>query len=111
APRPTGSTLPAAPSTRRSTTTTTVARTTTTTIPPVTQPKDQVMPSPGSGIYQGRRGSSVFIYEARMKALHFDPGPVDGVFDQDTRYAVTTVQKYFGDRKSTRLNSSHRTIS
>ena len=53
------------------------------------------MPSPGSGIYQGRRGSSVFIYEARMKALHFDPGPVDGVFDQDTRYAVTTVQKYF----------------
>ena len=23
-------------------------------------------------------------------------GPVDGVFDQDTQYAVTTVQKYFG---------------
>ena len=31
-----------------------------------------------------------------MKALHFDPGHVDGVFDQDTQYAVTTVQKYFG---------------
>ncbi|MDP9333649.1 MAG: L,D-transpeptidase family protein [Actinomycetota bacterium] len=96
APRPAGSTLPAAPSTKRSTTTTTVARTTTTTIPPVTQPKDQVLPSPGSGLRQGNRGSSVFIYEARLKALHFDPGPVDDVFDQDTRYAVSTVQKYFG---------------
>jgi peptidoglycan hydrolase-like protein with peptidoglycan-binding domain len=106
APRPTGSTVTAAPSTRRSTTTTTVARTTTTTIPPVTQPKDQVMPSPGSGIYQGNRGSSIFIYEARMKALHFDPGPVDGVFDQDTRYAVTTVQKYFGLPRTGVINTA-----
>ena len=31
-----------------------------------------------------------------MKDLHFDPGPVDGVFDQDTQYAVIAVQKYFG---------------
>ncbi len=38
----------------------------------------------------------MFIYEARMKALHFDPGHVDDYFDQDTQYAVTTVQKYFG---------------
>jgi hypothetical protein len=105
APRPTGSTVPAAPSTRRSTTTTTVAPTTTTTIPPVTQPKDQVMPSPGSGIRQGDRGPSVFIYEARMKALHFDPGPVDDVFDQDTRYAVTTVQKYFGLARTGVINA------
>ncbi len=106
APRPTGSTLPAAPSTRRSTTTTTVAPTTTTTIPPVTQPKDQVLPSPGSGLFQGNRGSSVFIYEARMKALHFDPGPVDDVFDQDTRYAVTTVQKYFGLQRTGVINAA-----
>jgi hypothetical protein len=93
---PSGSTLPPAPSTTHSTTTTTVAPTTTTTIPPVAQPKDQVLPSPGSGLRQGNRGSSVFIYEARLQALHFDPGRVDDVFDQDTRYAVTTVQKYFG---------------
>ena len=31
-----------------------------------------------------------------MKELHFDPGTVNDVFDQNTRYAVTTVQKYFG---------------
>jgi peptidoglycan hydrolase-like protein with peptidoglycan-binding domain len=30
-----------------------------------------------------------------MKALHFDPGTVDGYFDQNTQYAVITVQKYF----------------
>jgi peptidoglycan hydrolase-like protein with peptidoglycan-binding domain len=91
------STLPLASSTTRATTTTTtVPRTTTTTIPPVKQPKDQVMPSPGNGIRQWSRGPNVFIYEARMKELHFDPGKVDDVFDQDTRYAVTTVQKYFG---------------
>ena len=81
-------TLTAAPKTTRATTTTT--------IPPVKQPKDQVLPDPGSGLSQGSRGSSVFIYEARMKELHFDPGHVDDYFDQDTEYAVMTVQKYFG---------------
>jgi peptidoglycan hydrolase-like protein with peptidoglycan-binding domain len=84
-----------APSTTHATTTT-VAPTTTTTIPAVAQPKDQVLPDPGSGIGMGSRGPAVFMYEARMKQLHFDPGVVDDVFDQDTRYAVTTVQKYFG---------------
>ncbi|HUI50103.1 MAG TPA: L,D-transpeptidase family protein [Acidimicrobiia bacterium] len=86
-----------APSTvTRKSTTTTVPPTTTTTIPPVIQPKDEALPDPGSGIGYGSRGPDVLIYEARMKQLHFDPGPVDGVFDQDTQYAVTTVQKYFG---------------
>jgi hypothetical protein len=85
-----------APSTTRPTTTTTAPPTTTTTIPPVVQPKDQVLPDPGNGIRIGNRGPSVFIYEARMKQLHFDPGHVDDVFDQDTQYAVSTVQKYFG---------------
>jgi hypothetical protein len=103
---PTGSTLPPAPSATRSTTTTIVAPTTTTTIPPVRQPKDQVLPSPGSGLRQGNRGSSVFIYEARMKQLHFDPGTVDDVFDQDTRYAVTTVQKYFGLPRTGVINTA-----
>ena len=60
------------------------------------QPKDEVLPDPGNGIGYGSRGPAVFIYEARMKELHFDPGHVDDVFDQDTQYAVTTVQKYFG---------------
>jgi len=97
AARTPGPTAAPAPSTTRAPApSTTVARTTTTTIPAIAQPKDQVLPAPGNGIREGARGSAVFIYEARMKALHFDPGPVDGVFDQDTEYAVTTVQKYFG---------------
>ena len=89
-------TTPATPSPTRATTTTTAPRTTTTTIPPVTQPKDQALPDPGGGIGIGTRGPAVFIYEARMKELHFDPGHIDNVFDQDTAYAVSTVQKYFG---------------
>jgi hypothetical protein len=90
-------TLPAAPkTTRATTTTTTVPKTTTTTIPAIKQPKDQILPDPGGGLSEGSRGPSVFIYEARMKELHFDPGHVDDYFDQDTRYAVETVQKYFG---------------
>jgi hypothetical protein len=82
--------------TRATTTTTAKATTTTTTIPPVAQPKDVVLPDPGGGISEGSRGPSVFVYEARMKELHFDPGKVDDYFDQDTWYAVVTVQKYFG---------------
>lgn len=82
--------------TRPTTTTTAKPTTTTTTIPPVTQPKNAVLPDPGNGIREGDRGPDVFVYEARMKELHFDPGTVDDHFDQDTWYAVVTVQKYFG---------------
>ena len=53
------------------------------------------MPSPQGGLRVGARGPLVLLYEARMKALHFDPGPVDGYFDQKTQYAVVAVQKYF----------------
>jgi peptidoglycan hydrolase-like protein with peptidoglycan-binding domain len=101
---PPGST--AAPSTARATTTTTVPRTTTSTLPHVDQPKDQVLPAPGNGIGMGARGATVLAYEARMKALHFDPGPVDGYFDQDTQYAVTTVQKYFNLPRTGVINTA-----
>jgi hypothetical protein len=96
----------AAPTTARPTTTTTVARTTTSTLPHVNQPKDQVLPSPGNGISQGAQGPAVLAYEARMKALHFDPGPVDGTFDQATWYAVSTVQKYFGLPRTGVINTA-----
>jgi peptidoglycan hydrolase-like protein with peptidoglycan-binding domain len=76
------------PTTRRATTTTT-------TIPPVKNPADVTMPSPGGGLRIGSRGPLVYLYEARMKALHFDPGPVDDYFDEKTQYAVIAVQKYF----------------
>lgn len=92
----TATTVRATPSTKRSTTTTTVPKPTTTTLPKLIEPKDQLLPDPGNGIREGTRSAAVFIYEARMKELHFDPGHVDDYFDQDTQYAVTTVQKYFG---------------
>jgi len=85
----------AAPTTLEPTTTTLAPTTTTSTIPPIKQPKDVKMPPPG-GLGWGDRGPLVMAYEQRMKALHFDPGPVDGVFDQDTQYAVVAVEKYAG---------------
>ncbi len=79
--------------------TTTIATTTTSTLPPVTQPKVVTMPSPG-GLRIGSRGGIVQIYEQRMKDLHFDPGPVDGVFDEDTYQAVIAVQKYYNQPRT-----------
>jgi peptidoglycan hydrolase-like protein with peptidoglycan-binding domain len=99
-------TVPLVSSTRRSTTTTTIPKTTTTTLPTVHQPKDQVLPDPGNGIGYGDRGPAVFIYEARMQELHFDPGKVDDYFDQDTEYAVSTVQKYFGLPRTGEINTA-----
>jgi peptidoglycan hydrolase-like protein with peptidoglycan-binding domain len=97
ASRASDTTLAPAPSTTRSTTSTTRAPTTTTsTIPAVVEPKDQALPDPGNGISVGDHGPAVLMYQARLKALHFDPGTIDGYFGQDMRYAVTTVQKYFG---------------
>jgi peptidoglycan hydrolase-like protein with peptidoglycan-binding domain len=50
----------------------------------------------GQILHVGSTGPIVLAYEARLKQLHFDPGPVDGVYDQDTAYAVETVEKLFG---------------
>jgi peptidoglycan hydrolase-like protein with peptidoglycan-binding domain len=92
-----------APTTKK--TTTTIATTTTSTIPPVTQPSKVAMPAPG-GLRTGSRGGIVQIYEQRMKDLHFDPGPVDGVFDADTYQAVITVQKYFNQPRTGVIDSA-----
>jgi hypothetical protein len=96
------------PTHKRVATTTTAkpATTTTTTIPPVVQPKDAVLPDPGGGIAEGSRGPAVLAYEARMKELHFDPGTVDDYFDQNTWYAVVTVQKYFSLPRTGVINSA-----
>jgi peptidoglycan hydrolase-like protein with peptidoglycan-binding domain len=90
-----------APVTDAPTTTTTRPKptTTTTTIPAVKQPTDMKMPDPGRLGY-GSQGPIVGMYEQRMKDLHFDPGPVDGVFDQRTQYAVVAVQKYVGQERT-----------
>jgi peptidoglycan hydrolase-like protein with peptidoglycan-binding domain len=92
--------------TEATTSTTRQATTTTTTIPPVKNPADATMPSPQGGLRVGSSGPSVFIYEARMKQLHFDPGTVDTYFDQKTQYAVIAVQKYFGQARTGVIDSA-----
>ncbi|MDQ1478334.1 MAG: hypothetical protein QOE62_3563 [Actinomycetota bacterium] len=77
--------------------TTTTMATTTTTIPPVRQPKSVTLPPlPQNGIGWGSSGPVTLAYEQRLKALHFDPGPVDGSYSQDTNYAVVAVEKLYG---------------
>jgi peptidoglycan hydrolase-like protein with peptidoglycan-binding domain len=92
-------TSPASSSTTstESSTTTTIAPTTTTTIAPLVQPADVALPALVFGpLRQGQRNDAILTYEQRLKDLHFDPGPVDGLFDQKTRYAVETVDKQVG---------------
>jgi hypothetical protein len=98
----------------KATTTTHKPTTTTTTIPPVKQPKDVKMPAlNGNTLRRGQSSELIKAYEQRMKDLRLDPGEVDGTFDQNTWYAVSTVQKYFGhDRtgvidEAVRLRLSH----
>jgi hypothetical protein len=87
------------PSTTTSTTiatTTTKTTTTTTTIPPVRQPAATLLPPlPEDGIGWGSSGPVALAYEQRLKALHFDPGPVDGEYTQLTNHAVVAVEKLY----------------
>jgi peptidoglycan hydrolase-like protein with peptidoglycan-binding domain len=78
-------------------TTTTKPTTTTSTIPPVRQPAVVKLPDvPPNGLSWGDSGPVVQAYQQRLKNLHFDPGATDGVFGQDTEYAVVAVEKLYG---------------
>ncbi len=80
-------------------TTTTAPAPTTTTIPPTTiiqPPWANLPPPPGGSVGIGSTGPEVQAYEQRMADIHFDPGPVDGVYDQKTAYAAQTLQKLGG---------------
>ncbi|MDQ1509812.1 MAG: hypothetical protein QOG50_1656, partial [Actinomycetota bacterium] len=80
--------------------TTTTMPTTTTTIPPIRQPAAATLPPlPPDGIGWGSSGPVTLAYEQRLKALHFDPGPVDGSYSQDTNYAVVAVEKLYGQTR------------
>ena len=86
-----------------STTTTTRAPTTTTTIPKQPQPTPMAMPDPGGSMGIGRTGPVVLAYEQRLASLHIDTGPVDGVYDSKTAFAVTTVEKVYGIQRDGRI--------
>jgi len=84
------------PTTSTTVVTTTTRATTTSTIPAVRQPPAVTLPAlPPHGIGWGSSGPVTLAYEQRLKALHFDPGPVDGVFSQDTEYALVAVEKLY----------------
>jgi lipoprotein-anchoring transpeptidase ErfK/SrfK len=78
---------------RRTTTSSTVAPTTTTTSGPATT-RATAAPLPGLGI--GARGQAVTALEAKLAAMKYDPGTVDGYFDSTTAFAVMAFQKVTG---------------
>jgi len=79
-------------STALSSTTTEPSTTTSTTMPPTT--KVTTPPPPGLGA--GGRGPAVLALQQRLDALHYWIGTPDGVFAQDTVYAVQAFQKVTG---------------
>jgi peptidoglycan hydrolase-like protein with peptidoglycan-binding domain len=97
---------------RHSTTTapaTTVAPPTTTVVPRMPDPAFALLPEvPDAGIGPGASGDVVLMFEQRMKDVQLDPGPVDGVFDEQTRYAVETVEKIAGLPRVGRIGPAER---
>jgi peptidoglycan hydrolase-like protein with peptidoglycan-binding domain len=74
-------------------------------VPKLRQPQPYPMPSPGEGLTWGSQGPLVALYQSRMKQLHFDPGPIDGIFSQNTEYAVVSVQKYYHLPRTGRIDA------
>jgi hypothetical protein len=63
---------------------------------PVAQPTEQTSaqkPEAPRALRAGDSGPAVQELESRLKDLSYDPGKVDGVFDQYTRFAVIALQK------------------
>ena len=95
-----------------STTTTTVTPTTTT-LPPATTttapgplqqpPPVELPPLPPDGIGPGSDRLLVQVYEQRLADVRFDPGKLDGAWDQAMTYAVHGLQHFRGAPVSGRL--------
>src|SRR5207244_4348779 len=82
------------------TTTTMAARPATTSAPAPSAPAARApRPAPGPppppppGLGVGARGPEVLALEQRLDTLHYDTGAVDGLFDSNTAFAVTALQK------------------
>jgi peptidoglycan hydrolase-like protein with peptidoglycan-binding domain len=88
--------------------TTTVPEPPTTAAPPtdiVQPPWAALPPPPGGSVGPGSSGPEVQAYQQRLTDLRFDPGPVDGVYDQKTVYAVQALQKLGGASPTGRLTA------
>ncbi|HYX44853.1 MAG TPA: L,D-transpeptidase family protein [Acidimicrobiales bacterium] len=66
------------------------------TVPPSTAPPTTVVAVPPQGLGKGDSGDAVRGVESRLAELHFEVGAVDGVFDDDTEFAVQAFQKLAG---------------
>jgi len=91
------------------TTTTMAARPATTSAPAPSAPAARApRPAPGPppppppGLGVGARGPEVLALEQRLDTLHYDTGAVDGLFDSNTAFAVTALQKVYGMPRSGR---------
>jgi peptidoglycan hydrolase-like protein with peptidoglycan-binding domain len=108
-----GSTASAQPPTSSSTSTiptTTLPPTTTTTLPALLQPPPAELPDVlYVPVGKGAPPEIVTAYEQRLVDLKFDPGPVDGVYDQRTIYAVHAVQKIAGFERTGFISAAEQT--
>jgi lipoprotein-anchoring transpeptidase ErfK/SrfK len=88
------------------TTASTAPTTTTTTLPALVQPAQASLPSLPGALGPGSNADVVRAYQQRLADLHFDPGPVDGNYGQDTIYAVQTLQKMFDLPRNGRIGTA-----
>jgi peptidoglycan hydrolase-like protein with peptidoglycan-binding domain len=88
------------------TTTSTAPTTTTTTLPPLQQPAPATLPGFTGTLGPGSDPAIVRAYQQRLTDLHFDPGPVDGMYGQATMYAVQTLQKVGGLPRTGRIGTA-----
>lgn len=106
-----GAAAPVAPttSTAPTTTTSTLPPVTTTTLPQLVQPPPAtelpVIYALGT-IGPGSDPAVVIAYEQRMADLKFDPGAIDGRWDQATTYAVQAVEKIAGLERRGRIGAA-----
>jgi hypothetical protein len=91
---------------RAPSTTSTAPTTTTTTLPPMRQPAPATLPGFTGTLGPDSNADVVRAYQQRLTDLHFDPGPVDGHYGQDTMYAVETLQKLIGTPRTGRLGGA-----
>jgi len=107
-PAANGSAEPTA-STAPTTTTSTLPATTVPTIPQLIQPAASTslpaITDPVTTIGPGSYPFVVLPYEQRLADLKFDPGAVDGVWDQATTYAVQALEKIAGLERRGRIGA------
>ncbi len=61
---------------------------------------------PATGLGVGLSGAAVQAVKQRLTDLRYDPGPVNGRFDQQTYYAVVAFQKVHGMSRTGRVTQA-----